>query len=279
MATVATARAEALHRTECGAGEPLVLVHGSWLDGGCWHAVVPPLAEAFHIVAYDRRGHGASPLPPGPCGLREHAADLAALIETLDAGPAHVAGTSWGATIALRLAIERPDLVRSVAAHEPPLFDLVAADRDCGAAVAGVRAAIDAVVADLAAGKWEAGAARFVDTLALGPGSWRRLGPAERRRYLACAPAYLAQSRDPERMTIDLDAVAALDRPLLLSGGDVREPLFGRILDRLAAAHPGARRRLLAGTGHAPQLTRPTEYAAAVADFAARGRPVATFKR
>jgi pimeloyl-ACP methyl ester carboxylesterase len=273
MAAVA-ANGVTLHWHESGAGEPLVLVHGSWLDGRSWRRVVPRLASELRVIAYDRRGHGASRLPPGPCGIAEHAADLSDLIERLDLAPAHVAGSSWGGAIALRLACDRPELVRSLAVHEPPLFDLVDGDPDCREALGRVRASIDAVVAELSAGETTAGAARFVDELALGPGSWARLARAEQRRYVACAPAYLAQSRDPERMRVDPVALAAIECPVLLTEGDVRGPLFGRILDRVSEALPDADRRLLAGTAHAPQLSHPGAYAATIGEFAAAPRAV-----
>ena len=48
-----------------GSGEPLVLVHGSWIDHHSWDAVVPALSESFRVVAYDRRGDSASERPAG----------------------------------------------------------------------------------------------------------------------------------------------------------------------------------------------------------------------
>jgi pimeloyl-ACP methyl ester carboxylesterase len=47
-----------------GDGEPLVLVHGSWVDHDTWQAVVPGLAESFRVLAYARRGHARRGRPP-----------------------------------------------------------------------------------------------------------------------------------------------------------------------------------------------------------------------
>jgi pimeloyl-ACP methyl ester carboxylesterase len=104
----------------------LVLVHGSWSSHRNWHAVVPALAESFRVVAYDRRGHSLSERPSTQGSVLEDVDDLAGLIEQLDLAPAFVAGSSFGATIALRFAGARPDLVRAVIAHEPPLFPWLA---------------------------------------------------------------------------------------------------------------------------------------------------------
>ena len=49
-----------------GGGEPLVLVHGSWVDATRWRFVVPGLAESFRVLVYDRRGHSRSERPDAP---------------------------------------------------------------------------------------------------------------------------------------------------------------------------------------------------------------------
>jgi pimeloyl-ACP methyl ester carboxylesterase len=106
-----------------GQGDGVVLVHGSWDDRHGFDAVAPDLAERFRVLAYDRRGHSDG---EGGGTLDDDVADLAALIEGLVLGPAHVVGHSRGGAVALRLAIARPELVRTVNVHEPPLFALLA---------------------------------------------------------------------------------------------------------------------------------------------------------
>src|SRR5262245_10160310 len=101
-------------------GPPLVLVHGSWSDRGSWNAVVSAFARRFRVVVFDRRGHGKSERSAG--SIEDDADDLAALIEHLDLAPAHVAGISFGGSISLKLAARRPEVFRSLAAQEPPLF-------------------------------------------------------------------------------------------------------------------------------------------------------------
>ena len=112
---------------ETGHGEPLVLVHGAWVDHSTWELVVPGLSESFRVVTYDLRGHGRSKLDPPEAGtVHDDIADLVALIEHLDLGAVNVAGISSGACIALRFAIEQPALVRRVLPHEPPCFEYLA---------------------------------------------------------------------------------------------------------------------------------------------------------
>ena len=68
-------------------GDPLVLVHGSWIDHKDWQLVVPSLTKSFRVLTYDCRGHSLSERPLGPGSRREDEEYLAALIEAPDLAP------------------------------------------------------------------------------------------------------------------------------------------------------------------------------------------------
>jgi pimeloyl-ACP methyl ester carboxylesterase len=70
-----------------GTGDPLVLVHGSWVDHKGWQLVVPDLTRCFRVLTYDRRGHSLSERPLGQGSRREDEEDLAALMEALGLAP------------------------------------------------------------------------------------------------------------------------------------------------------------------------------------------------
>ena len=76
-----------LYYERSGAGEALVLVHGSWVDGRTWDAVRPALARSFEVVTFDRRGHSRSVLSPESGTIHDDVADLAGLIEALGRSP------------------------------------------------------------------------------------------------------------------------------------------------------------------------------------------------
>ena len=238
-----------MHVEAMGSGEALVLVHGSWSDLHNWDPVAPALAERFHLIRYDRRGHGRSPGVPGT--RREQEDDLAAILEAH--GPAHVVGTSFGGSIALGLAARRPELVRSVVAHEPPLLEL-APDPDVSAGVAAIAAIEDP----------EAAARQFVEEVALGPGAWAQLPPALRATMVRTAPAFRAEIAADPRWGA-LEAVPAC--PVLLSRGDASPTWFAPIVEALADLLPGAQRHTYEGAGHAPHLTHPADHLAAVEGF------------
>jgi pimeloyl-ACP methyl ester carboxylesterase len=114
-----------LHYELSGAGPAVVCVHGALLDHHDWDVVAAQLADSFQVLGYDRRGHSES---SGTGTFYDDVADLAALIEHLPLGPVHIVGNSLGGCIALRLAMARPELLRSVSTHEPPLLALLADD-------------------------------------------------------------------------------------------------------------------------------------------------------
>jgi pimeloyl-ACP methyl ester carboxylesterase len=201
--TAARVNGVELYYELAGTGPPLVLVHGSWVDHPSWDAVTPGLAESFQVLGYDRRGHSRSERPQGQGGIREDVADLAALIEHADLAPAYVAGNSWGASITLRLAGERPELLRGLIAHET-VARVLSDDPASQELLEEASVRIAAVVELLEAGDHEEWARRFVETVALGPGAWDQLPPGLREAFVFNAPTYLDECRDPEQLTIDL---------------------------------------------------------------------------
>jgi pimeloyl-ACP methyl ester carboxylesterase len=250
------------------AGPPLALVHGSWGDHSSWDFVVPALAQRFRVLVYDRRGHGLSERPADQGSAEEDAADLAALIDGLGLAPAHVVGNSFGAIVALRLANRRPDLVRSLIVHEPPLLDLSLADPAPARAAQGVKERIGAVAARLAAGDLAGGARDFFDTVAFAPGTWDTFPPEQQQLFVDHAPTFLDEARDPEAYALDPGATAAVRGPVLLTYGDQSLPFYAPIVFRVAAALPQSETRVIAGAGHVPHATNPDDYVAVVASFA-----------
>jgi pimeloyl-ACP methyl ester carboxylesterase len=111
------ARSSSFYYEEQGEGQPILLIPPSGSTASTWGALPRDLAGAGRVIAYDRRGYTRS----GGEVVRsaaEHTRDAAAILDALEAGPTVLVGTSAGATIALDLAVRRPDLVRAVVVHE-----------------------------------------------------------------------------------------------------------------------------------------------------------------
>lgn len=108
-----------LYYEEQGHGTAILLIAPSGATAATWGGLVDDLADVGRVITYDRRGYTRS----GGGVVRNaatHTRDAAALLDALAPAPAVIVGTSAGATIALDLAVRRPDLVRAVVAHEAP---------------------------------------------------------------------------------------------------------------------------------------------------------------
>jgi pimeloyl-ACP methyl ester carboxylesterase len=99
---------------EHGDGEPLVLLHPGGADARAWAPNLDALVAHFHVFTPERRGHGRTADVEGPFTYEQMARETAAFLEVVVGGPAHIVGCSAGASVALLVALRRPDLARRV---------------------------------------------------------------------------------------------------------------------------------------------------------------------
>jgi pimeloyl-ACP methyl ester carboxylesterase len=226
--------------------------------------VAAQIAQSFQVLSYDRRGHSQS---SGNGSLDDDLADVAALIEYLQLAPVHLVGNSLGGCIALRLAVARPELLRSISVHEPPLLALLAADPETRPAVEQVQHRVRAVLDDLTTGRTDLGARRFVEEIAFGDGAWERLPPRVQKTIMGNTATFIEENTDPGIYGIDLHALSQVAMPVLITQGTESPPFFASVLDQVQAVLPKVERRVLQGVGHVPQLTEPDLYAAQLQAF------------
>lgn len=89
----------------------VVFLNGMTQSTSHWRSHGRAFADDFHVVTYDARGQGQTPAGDAPLTLELHAADLAALLDSVGAQTAHLVGFSHGARIALQFANSFPDRV------------------------------------------------------------------------------------------------------------------------------------------------------------------------
>lgn len=106
-----------------GTGEPVLLIHISLIPDGLARPLIaePDLASQYQIIHYYRRGYMGSTQVGGPPTMAQQVSDASALLKHLGVKTAHIAGHSYGGLITLQLALDAPDLVRSIVLLEPPL--------------------------------------------------------------------------------------------------------------------------------------------------------------
>jgi pimeloyl-ACP methyl ester carboxylesterase len=241
-----------------GDGPALVLVHAAASDSRMWRPQMEALAGELTVVAWDEPGAGRSSDVPSDFGLADYAGCLAALIQALEVGPAHVAGLSWGGTVLLELYRRHPEVVATLV-----LADTYAGwkgslpDEEVRARVEGVRAVI------------AAGEERFD---AAAPGLF---GSEPSAAVVSVMEAMAADVR-PASLGIALNAMAETDQrdllpeiavPTLLIWGELdgRSPLS--VARQFEDAIPAAALVVIPAAGHMPNLEQPQLFNAAVREF------------
>jgi pimeloyl-ACP methyl ester carboxylesterase len=111
MADIAHLNGVPLWYDERGTGDPVVLLHGGLTDTRDFAGNLAALAGHFRLLLPERRGHGHTPDVGGPITVELMAQDMIAFLDKVVGGPAHLVGYSAGGTVALRVALARPDLV------------------------------------------------------------------------------------------------------------------------------------------------------------------------
>ena len=256
----------ALAYREQGDGEPVVFVHGTAGDLRIWSRQLPAIGRAYRAIAYSRRfarpNQDIDPAADDP--MLPHVEDLAAFLREVDARPAHLVGSSWGAFIALLLAIRAPALVRSLVLEEPPVVSLFAstpprptellrlfATRPRTAVAFLGFAARAMVPAQRAFAKGENEEAMRLFLLGvLGKRAYERLPDESRqvmRENLSAARAQLLGEGFPE---LDDDQVRSVRAPTLLVTGEHSPSFLLRLTDRLEELLPDVERVEIPDASH-----------------------------
>jgi len=252
-----------VHRVVEGPEDGPVVVFGGSLgsDLRMWEPQVVPLLErGFRVVRYDTRGHGASPVPPGPYELGDLGADVLALLDDLEVERAHLVGLSLGAMVGMWLGAHAPGRVASLvlcctsAKLGPPEMW---AER-----AAKVRAEGTAAVAAAGVARW------------LTPGYAERHPDraAYLRSMIAGVPAegYAACCGVIERMD-QLDALPKITAPtLVIAGADDPATPPEEHARPIADGIPGARLEVVADAAHLGSYERPDEFTRLILDHLER---------
>lgn len=237
-----------VHYELSGPDDPSLLVLSNSLGStpAMWDAQLPALAERRRVVRYDHRGHGGSPVPPGPYSLADLGADALALLDRLGAERVHWCGLSLGGMVGMWMAINAPERIDRLvlcctsAKLGPPSMWVERA--------AIVRAEGVEAIADAGIGRW------------LTPGFIAREPEAAAavRAMLAATPAegYAGCCAAIEHMDL-MDQLGAIRAPTLVIAAaqdPATPPEHG---ERIAAGIPGARFALVDDAAHLATVEQP----------------------
>lgn len=242
-----------LYYVESGGGPPILWLQGLGADHRAWSAQLARFGAEYRCIAPDNRDVGRSARVPGPYSLSDVAADAAVLLRRLEAAPAHVVGLSLGGAVAQHLALDFPELVRSLCLVSS-FARQGARQRELLLAWREIYARVDPITFYRQANVW-----LFSDAF------FERPRNAENAlRYVASGqqqePAAFARQIDAALSHDTLDRLAELRLPVLVISGEqdiLAPPALGR---ELAAAIPGAQLELMPGAPHSLNLERQIEF-------------------
>jgi lipase len=248
-----------------GGVRPVLALHCSLAHSGAWSGLVDHLAGVT-VTALDQPGHGRAADWDGVTDLHGLTTQISIMMaETVGTGkPIDIIGHSFGATVALRIALERPDLVRSLVLIEPPLF--AAARAGGSAAYAPFRERHLQVARALAEGRRDDAAAMF--HAAWGNGADFASLPARQQHYMidrihfiAAQNAVLLEDTAGLLRYLGLESVGV---PVLMVEGAASPAIVRAVQDELARRLPQVTRLVVPGAGHMVPITHPGVVADAV---------------
>jgi 2-(acetamidomethylene)succinate hydrolase len=249
---------------ERGAGQPVVLVHGTAATRSIWDEVREELGDSFRTIAYDRRAYGESGAPEGftAAPVPEHGDDLIALIRRLDLAPALLCGHSFGAMTALDVVLREPELVRAAVLVEPPMLWLASNGTQ---AISELRAELQAGVAE----RGSAGAIEAFSRVVCGPQALDVVGRERAAEALRHPRAFASDLNVVASWDVALRDLRAIDTPVTMVAGTRTPRAYREPAVALAGIIPGAELRE-ADTGHLVQNEAPAVVADALRALAAQ---------
>lgn len=226
------------------------LVHSLGADMTMWAEQVPVLLEAgYAVLRIELRGHGGSAATPGPYAMRELGADLAFVLRDLGLGPVDYVGLSLGGMSGQALALDHPELLRSIVICDALPESLPNAAEIWGPRIRAVRAAGNcAPIAQATIERWLTPAFQAVR-----PARWDEIlatiAATDAEGYAGCAEAISAFSHVARLPSLAVPA-------LVLCGEDDHAvpPAEG---ERIARLVPDGRFVMVEGARHLPNVEKP----------------------
>lgn len=268
MATIQNGKHTLNIRVE-GTGEPVLLLHSAGFSGSQWAKLAAALKDRYRVIVPDLHGYGDS--SPWPSKEKfSHEQDVEFLARYLDGlrDPAHIVGHSYGAFVALQLALRRPVRLRSLALFDPVAFGVL---RSAGHArgTMDIEKASSALAGPLVSeqtGGDETWVRSFIDYWN-GAGSFDAMPEAKRRQLLALGRKMywevleLTTDRTPHWFYENITA------PALILTGSRTTPAANGIARILAQTLPAATLHEIDGAGHMGPVTHAAEVNRAIASF------------
>lgn len=255
---------DSLHYVDVGKGETIILVHGSLGDYRVWLPHLDTMSKNYRVISYSRRFAYPNKQvinDSADYSVTPHANDLAAFIQTLNTGPVHLVGHSYGAFTALLTTMQHPELVKSCVLGEPPVAPLLmkvpGADTIAGKFFAVVKPATEA----FKSGDDEKAISVFTGWVFGDTNAYNNTPPQFRSVMLANSlelrGAIMSTNRFPE---ISCDDLKKITTPVLIMEGERTIPFFTTINGEIEKCLVNKERVTLPGATHGLQFENPSDF-------------------
>ena len=249
---IAEIEGASLYYEIAGDGPDLVLAHAGFVDRRMWDEQFQVFAEQYRVVRYDLRGIGNSRLTPGPFSHRH---DLYQLFKHLGIERAHLLGCSMGGGAMIDFALEYPEMTTSLVLVSSALGGYQF-QGDMPKPLQELAAALDkrdlSRAAELAVQIWIDGPQRTPDQVDSG------VREHARQMSLTALPAFSTKEEPLEPPA--MGRLKELAIPTLVIVGELDDASIGTIGELLTTQIAGARKAIIPGAAHLPNMERPEEF-------------------
>lgn len=235
-----------------------LMVHCSLAQSAAWAGVAEDLSDGMHLKAFDLPGHGQSGDWETERDFADQAVDMA--LGLIGNDPVDLIGHSFGAVLCLRLALEYPELVRTLSLYEPVFF---AAAQEKGYDVDALFTNFSKAIGE---NDLENATRHFMSLWGSGE-KWETIPDRQREalvRRIHLIPAGVPTLHEDRSGLLKPGRLEGLDIPVLLLEGSKSPPVVNTINAALAERLPKCRRLTIDGADHMGPLTHPRHVAQAI---------------
>ncbi|HET9744081.1 MAG TPA: alpha/beta hydrolase [Chitinophagaceae bacterium] len=255
---------DSLHYVDVGKGEPVIFIHGTLGDYRVWLPHLDTFSKHYRVITYSRRyAYPNKQLinDSADYTAMPHANDLAAFIQSLNAGPVHLVGHSYGAYTALITTMKHPELVKSCVLGEPPVAPLLmkvpGGDTIAAKFFSVAKPAGDA----FKSGNDEKAVSLFTGWVLGDTNSYKNVAPEIRSVMLSntleLRGAVLSTKPFPE---LTCDDMKKINTPVLLMEGEKTTSFFSTITDEIHKCLVNKEKVTLPGASHKLQMENPSDF-------------------
>lgn len=253
-----------------GKGAVVVFVHGAFSDNRVWHPQRQEIAAHYRFVAPTLRYFGS--LPWADDGRKysqnTHVQDLVAFIRKLNVGPVYLVGRSYGGTLALRTALDYPQLVKGVVAQEPTIAAGAVKRIENKAILKQERKGLKSAKQAAMKGNYNEATRLFADWTNNDPGGFDNLDDDLRKVHLENGRTIpLHFNSVPRNSKASCDELSGISIPVTITSGELTRPFFDILAKTAQQCIPGADLKKIPAARHAATSQNPGAFNSVLIDF------------